>query len=106
MATEMATEKVPKVPKNHVCLLCDYNTSRFSQYVRHLSTLKHENNVLATDGNRLEPLVPLDVQCGKCNKRYKDRTGLWKHNKTCIVTDNTIVKKEENFGYIRAALSN
>ena len=50
----MDTELVQKVPNKFICVLCDYNTSRFSQYNRHLNTSKHINSTIF---NSSEPLV-------------------------------------------------
>ena len=33
-----------KSTENFICKLCDYKTSRRSQYNRHLLTQKHKNN--------------------------------------------------------------
>ncbi len=38
----MADKKVPKSSKIFFCKICDYNTSRKSQYERHLTTDKHK----------------------------------------------------------------
>ena len=40
MAT-ISTKKVPKGSSNFYCESCDYTTSRYSQYARHLDTTKH-----------------------------------------------------------------
>ena len=79
MAT-LATNLVPKVPLKYNCELCDYNTSRNSQYARHLTTSKHTKLV---KHNKNEQKSSADICCVNCNKKYKDRSGLWKHKKIC-----------------------
>ena len=62
---QMATEKVPKVPQKYACEPCDYITSRYSQYLRHTATVKHQKGHLATEFNKKVP------------------KGSRKHKKTC-----------------------
>jgi hypothetical protein len=98
----VATDLVQKIPTNYCCILCDYNTSRVSQYERHLTTAKHINRQKTTFFNSLELKVPDQLSghscnkymCNNCAREYKDRSGLWKHNKTCIVVTD-IDKNEE-----------
>jgi hypothetical protein len=79
----MSTEKVPKVPKFYTCDVCDYNACRKSQYDRHLLTAKHikstETQKISTKSSEK---ISDDFQCC-CGRRYKERTGLWKHKKKC-----------------------
>ena len=75
----METVLVPKSSKKFECLFCNYTTSRKSQYVRHLATVKHTFQQMATNGNDLGPKSSAPYICVNCNKHYKDRSGLWKH---------------------------
>jgi hypothetical protein len=78
----MATEKTKKNEKKYECKNCLFITSKKTDYDRHILTQKHFVNNLATDGN-----IKNEEKCfccEKCNKIYKDRTGLWKHKKVCI----------------------
>jgi hypothetical protein len=71
------------------CTLCEYNTIRKSQYERHLGTSKHQSiidNVFMQD----------PLQCNNCNKKYKDRSGLWKHKKKCKIDENVVIDKANN----------
>ena len=74
------TKKFQNVPVNFCCKICDYNTSRSSQYDRHLLTTKHINS---TKFNSLEQISSNKHNCNNCGKNYKDRSGLWKHKKKC-----------------------
>jgi hypothetical protein len=83
----MLTESCEKVANLFCCSICDYNTSRKSSFVKHLTTYKHikftnVNNSL-TKSCETEPVFT----CSKCNKNYKSRVGLWKHNKVCNTTN-------------------
>ncbi len=71
-----------KVPEKFECLICDYKTSRHSQYDRHLSTGKH---LMATESTHLVPKKSHSFKCDYCSKKYKDRSGLWKHAKSCTL---------------------
>ena len=91
----MATDLVPKSSIIYDCELCDYNTSRYSQYIRHLTTEKHKNLHLATNSNKKVPKIIKNPEITKlhdciCGKNYKDRTGLWRHKKTCEKTIKTL----------------
>ena len=90
----MATNLGPKSSKKFECLICNYNTSRKSQYDRHLTTDKHISQQMATNGNDLGPKSSAPYVCINCNKHYKDRSGLWKHRKICLKTNIEIQKDE------------
>ena len=75
------------------CKLCNYNTIRHSQYTRHLGTSKHLVRTNSTKINISELKSSELFQCDKCSKTYKDRTGLWKHKKKCVVSDETLTEE-------------
>ncbi len=61
---------------------------------------------MSTNGNEMLTLVPFgsEFKCTICNKKYKDRSGLWKHSKKCQAqahvpeepkTKSTLYNKEE-----------
>ena len=90
----MLTESCEKVADKFHCNICDYNTSRKSSYDKHLLTSKH---IKLTNNNKIEAKSCekvaknekiLEHICKKCNKEYKSRVGLWKHNKICIHDNN------------------
>jgi len=72
------------------CKICDYNTSRRSQYDRHNSTAKH---LLETKKHSAAVLVPPQLRCNNCDKIYKNRSGLWKHNKVCMQQEDNKIQK-------------
>jgi hypothetical protein len=75
----MATEKTQKNAKKYICETCDYNSSNKTDYMRHINTIKHKTNALATTHNNKNYI------CENCEKSYNDRTGLWRHRKTCSI---------------------
>ena len=76
----MDTKNDNKSSAKFYCIVCDYTTQRNSQYTRHLMTPKHK---LATTETDLVRKSSTHYMCIKCNKLYKNRTGLWKHKKKC-----------------------
>jgi len=93
----MLVPKSSKSSKNFECKSCDYKTSRNSQFLRHLLTDKHKNNEKSTDfqqkSTNINQKVPL-FAC-ECGKKYKERTGLWRHKKVCH-SNNQLIHKEIN----------
>jgi hypothetical protein len=88
MATS-ATKCPLFAPPFFYCESCDHKCIKKRDYERHVATRKHEKstkcNVLATEN---APIAPQVFSCIKCSKTYKDRTGLWRHNKKCQTTNN------------------
>jgi hypothetical protein len=78
------------------CEICDYTCFRKYNYERHFSTSKHNkstnSNNLATENEQNEQNEQKKTVycCENCDKEYKNRTGLWRHQKKC----NTIQIKE------------
>jgi hypothetical protein len=89
---EMDTDLVQKVQNKFICELCNYNTIRCSQYNRHLKTSKHINSI------SVNTLVQKksEHKCHNCGKKYKERSGLWKHNKICNSLESTSTKSFDN----------
>ena len=82
----MLTESCDKVAHKFKCLVCHYNTNRKSSYDKHILTAKHIEltKVAQNLTESCTTTASLDVYtCKKCNKEYKSRVGLWKHNKIC-----------------------
>ena len=87
----MATKKSPKNPQKYSCNFCNYNTCNIKDYNKHLLTQKHKSNELTTLDNTENPKLTIKIYtCEKCQKKYNDRTGLWRHNKKCNIQDKNI----------------
>ena len=53
------------------CEPCDYNTTKKTNFSRHILTLRHKN----------EQKRAKKFECPICKKTYSDRSGLWRHKK-------------------------
>ena len=80
------------------CEYCDYSTSRKCHYNDHLSSLRHyKRKQLETNGNKIAADSATSVlQCNKCNKNFSSRSGLWKHNKKCTISDSLSDSNSDN----------
>ena len=88
----MATNLVQNSSEKFYCIMCDYSTSRRSQYDRHLATDKHKKQQMSTNINKnvQKDCNNLEFECCNCGKFYKDRSGLWRHKQKCTT------EKEQN----------
>lgn len=80
-------KKKPKSsPRFFSCYLCDYNTSKLSNYNKHLLTLKHKRITMDNKSSqKVAKSSPHDIMVLKCEcgKTYKYKSGLCKHKKVC-----------------------
>jgi len=79
---KMVTKFSPISP-DFYCEYCVMITSNKKDFNKHLLTAKHLKRSLGDKigdiGDKKKPIM----KCNKCNKIYKSRNGLWKHNKIC-----------------------
>jgi hypothetical protein len=73
------------------CDICDYGTSRKSNYEEHILTAKHKRQ---SNGNLCQPISskiqqPINYSCQFCGKEYTDNSGLWRHKKKCNPINTT-----------------
>ena len=87
----MLTNSVQKVPNIFVCEICDYSSSRKSQYDRHNLTGKHKK---LTNSNKFSSESSEIFNCKNCDKTYKSRVGLWNHKKKCSTNICKEIKEE------------
>jgi len=94
----MSTKISPISPIKYRCEVCSINCFRNSEWLRHIETKKHKINKNGENSNILATSVTPNI-C-ECGKQYKDRTGLWRHKKKCVLTNMTAnnenINKEEN----------
>ncbi len=57
--------------KIYTCENCNYSTPYNTHYYKHMHSRKHFNCI-----NNLNKFI-----CEHCNKEYKDKSGLWRHNR-------------------------
>ncbi len=87
MSVEKVDEIPTKIPPYFSCFCCDYITCSKKDYNKHIETKKHkinQNQLLATKKSPNDSCFICF-----CGKSYKDKSGLWRHRKRCLV-------KEEN----------
>jgi len=69
------------------CEICDYTCSKKQHLRQHYNTIRHTSNAVENSVNKIK------CTC-KCGKIYKDRTGLWRHKKTCT-SNNEVTQNSE-----------
>ena len=90
----MLQENSPNSPILLYCDFCNYTCNKKSDMTKHLSTQKHKCN---KNGNTCNiKLAKNEYRCDICNKIYKSRVGLWRHNKTCNKNENIIMNQNNN----------
>ena len=65
----MIQKSSEKSSKIYECTVCDYTTSRKSQFERHILTLKHKNRQNDTNDTKKVPFSSDDFICN-CGKKY------------------------------------
>ena len=83
----MLQKNPQKIPK-YFCEKCDYQTGNKKDYTKHLTTAKHRN---VTNVTEKSPKNPQLHNCRFCNKEYKSRMGVWRHENKC--SQNTTVEE-------------
>jgi hypothetical protein len=89
------TKKVPKKTPIFRCENCDYNTSRFSQYERHLSTQKHKNGTFETNETKKVPKSSENYVCF-CGTYFNSRTTLWRHKRKFGCNSRSFQSEEDD----------
>jgi hypothetical protein len=88
METLLETKKNAKTAKNYYCEFCDYSTANKTDFTIHQSTRKHVSqcggNQMETESRKIPQKNATGGQCEKCQKLYKTRSGLWKHQRICM----------------------
>jgi hypothetical protein len=85
----MATKTSKNEQHYFHCDSCYYTCCKKFNWDRHILTSKHKiatnSNKSATKNEQNEQNVHnvQKLSCDKCNKYFKDRTGLWRHKKKC-----------------------
>ena len=98
-------KSVAKKRKQFYCSTCDYITCNKFDYEKHCNTIKHKNTISSTNTNDLESKIAKISQdvasytCD-CGKSYKERSGLWKHRKKCVVITDDLNSNYSNNKHI------
>jgi hypothetical protein len=83
-------QKLAKNSPKFCCNICDYTCFKKSDYEKHEQTIKHKKLKMIQNDTQTRQNSPNDnlivneymYDC-KCGKKYKYRTGLWRHQKDC-----------------------
>ena len=78
----------PNLSSKFSCEVCDYNTSKKSNYNNHMLSAKHSKAMII---NNFKPTLSSGFICQICSKEYKDNSGLWRHKKKCCITQPKII---------------
>jgi len=77
----MSTIKTPKNPKVFNCITCNFECFNKKDYSRHLMTAKHIFQHNQQENPKKTPKI-CRLTC-TCGKKYKERSGLWRHKRNC-----------------------
>lgn len=86
--------------KKFNCDKCDFKCCKNNEWLRHLSTAKHNNNsilnILEQKNSILEQKNSILEQyiCKFCNKKYNARNSLWYHAKKCKTVKEIQIDKD------------
>lgn len=99
----MSQKSSQKVAPKFSCEACDYSTSKLFNWNKHISTRKHK---MITNGNDLGKKVAAQNDlyiCSDCGKKYKFKSGLCRHRKTCkfIEKNKNLTNLEKEVGDLK-----
>jgi hypothetical protein len=89
-----STKSAQKAPYFFKCIYCDYTCCKKSDWTRHILTRKHKNQQISTENQQKGAPEENLYEC-LCGKKYKERTGLWKHKKKCEQIGKSLEIEEE-----------
>ena len=92
-----------KNENKYCCLFCDFNTSKKTDFSRHLQTDKHKkaenDSVLVVNDSNFTTKNEKIYKCD-CGKIYKYDSGYYRHKKSCNYEAEKEEKKEEHIALI------
>lgn len=90
-------QKVAIVANKFNCYVCDYNTVRKNNYIKHLLTAKHK--MMTNDDQKVAKVAKVANFMCQCGKGYKYKQGLSVHKKKCGGSEQIVLHKEEDTNY-------
>jgi len=94
MATNQS-EKSEKSEPSFYCKKCDYICYRKYDFNKHILTSKHKNLQMSTEKSEKSEKSENIFACVNCKKKFKDRSGLWKHKKKCTIENCEKIENDE-----------
>jgi hypothetical protein len=94
----MATENSENSENNieiFECKICDYICYKKQYLNQHFLSKKHKKQDFNTVENSDNNCSTKNYDC-ICGKNYKDRTGLWKHKKICLINNKENIQESFN----------
>ena len=80
----------------YLCTKCNYKCSKKFNLERHYLTSRHLKETKETEMEiKTSKNEQTDITC-ECGKSYKNKSGLWKHQKKCNFSEENTKKSEEN----------
>ena len=76
----MTTEQPQQNAKMFVCECCDFTCKSKGDWNKHIARPKH---ITRTQNDTIPTPKPPPTYICNCGNTYKERTGLWRHNKIC-----------------------
>ena len=84
---------------NFSCSACKFNCGKAGDYNRHLLTAKHKGLCTTNGITSITPNTSIDTDAESfdclCGKKYKHKSSLWKHKKTCVIIESELNKAQE-----------
>lgn len=80
----MSKNEQKKSNNTYTCDMCNYNTSRLSNFKRHLMTKAHISNLDYTS-EQSRVIKKVQKHACSCGKSYVHHTSLYKHKKICPI---------------------
>ena len=89
LGNEPVAKNGAKVAQTFYCEKCDYVCCKKYNWDKHLSTSKHTKETVVY---ALETDKWLNTfSCENCDKKFKNRSGLWKHKPKCTIVNNKCI---------------
>ena len=79
---DLETAPQQKISAKFHCTLCNYKCNKNSEWQKHILTAKHTKRTAEHD--LLAKKLQKKIYCEICKKEYQNRSGLWRHKKTCF----------------------
>jgi hypothetical protein len=80
---DLETTSQQKISPKFYCSLCNYKCNKNSEWQKHILTAKHTKR--DAEHTLLTKKLQKKIYCEICKKEYQNRSGLWRHKKTCVI---------------------